>query len=400
MSGRSLEKDELRLGVMPLADAAPLIVARDKGFFAAQGLDVEVRVEASWASIRDKVATGLLDGAQMLAPMPIAATLGVDGIGVPMVTALSLNLNGNSIAVSEDIYRELGLTRREPVSAGRALKALIERDRMRGRRPRTFAHVFPFSAHHYLLRYWLAASGIDPDRDVRLEVIPPPLMVQHLGDGRIDGFCVGAPWGAAAEVAGVGYRIVSTYQIWNNSPEKVFGVTQEWARSHPRTHVAVVAALIDACRWLDAPAHRTEAAQLLIDSGALDAPPATVRAALEVPAAGDAFLGSGLVFHRGAANFPWISHAMWFIEQMRRWGQIGAAVDAAQTAAAAYLPALHREAAARVGVHCPEADYKSEGEHAGIWALPLTSGPLPMGADCFFDGAALGTDGRLRVAAS
>lgn len=392
--GGGLEKTKLRLGVMPLADAAPFFVARDKGFFEKQGLEVDVRVEASWASIRDKVVTGVLDGAQMLAPMPIAATLGVDGIGVPMVTALSLNLNGNSITVSEEIYRDLRLQRREPVAAGRALKELLARDRLQGRRPRVFAHVFPFSTHNYELRYWLAASGIVPERDVRLEVIPPPLMVQHLGDGRIDGFCVGAPWGAAAEMAGVGYRIVSTYQIWNNSPEKVFGVTAEWARAYPRTHCAVVAALIDACRWLDLAENRAEGAQLMIDSGALEAPPATVRAALEVPSIGDTFFGSGLVFHRGAANFPWISHAMWFVEQMRRWKQIGADVNAAKVAAAVYLPALHREAAARLGVACPETDYKSEGQHAASWALAQSGGSLTIGADRFFDGAVYNPDGQ------
>ncbi|MEC9363732.1 MAG: CmpA/NrtA family ABC transporter substrate-binding protein [Sinimarinibacterium flocculans] len=393
MSANVLEKDELRLGVIPLVDAAPLIVARDRGFFAKQGLEVEVSVEASWASVRDKVATGLLDGAQMLAPMPLAATLGIDGIGVPMVTAMTLNLNGNSIAVSESLYRELQLREREPLSAGRALKGLLLRDRIIGRRQRAFAHVFPFSTHHYVLRYWLAACGIDPDRDVRLEVIPPPLMVQHLSDGRIDGFCVGAPWGAAAEAAGVGYRVVNTFQIWNNAPEKVLGVTRAWAAAHPRTHRALIAALIDACRWLDMPGNRAEGAQILIDSGAVDAPPATIRTALEVPSAGDSFFGTGLVFHRHAANFPWLSHAMWFVEQMRRWGQIDTAIDAADIAAQVYRPQVCREAAAMVGVPCPQTDHKSEGMHAGIWALRLPSGLLTMGPDAFFDGAVYGTDG-------
>ncbi len=390
---QALETKRLRLGIIPLVDAAPFFVAQEKGFFAKQGLDVDVSVEASWASIRDKVVTGLLDGAQMLAPMPLAASLGIDGIGVPMVTAMTLNLNGNSIAVSEAIYRELRLRQREPVSAGRALEAMLVRDRLLGRRKRAFAHVFPFSTHHYVLRYWLAASGIDPDRDVRLEVIPPPLMVQHLGDGRIDGFCVGAPWGAAAEAAGVGYRVVNTYQIWNNAPEKVLGVTEAWARARPRTHRALVAALIDACRWLDVPENRAEGAQIVIDSGAVDAPPATIRTALEVPSAGDCFFGTGLVFHRHAANFPWISHAMWFIEQMRRWRQIGDGIDTATAAASVYQPDIYREAAARVGVASPKDDYKTEGLHPGIWTLPLPSGLLMMGADAFFDGAVYGTDG-------
>lgn len=379
------EKTSLRLGMVPLVDAAPLIVARDKGFFAKQGLEVQLSVEASWASIRDKVIAGVLDGAQMLAPMPIAATLGVDAIGVPMITALSLSLNGNSIAVSESLYQELGLTPREPEAAGRALKALLARDRAASRRRRVFAHVFPFSAHHYELRYWLAASGIDPDRDLRLEVVPPPLMVQHLRDGRIDACCVGAPWGAAAESAGVGFRIISSYQIWNNSPEKVFAVTRDWVEHHPRTHSAVVAALIDSCRWLDKPENRMEAAQLLIDSGAVDAPPATIRIALDVPR-GDSLWGPGLVFHAGAANFPWVSHAQWFIEQMRRWQQIPDDVDAARIASEVYRPDLYREAANRIGAEYPLQDYKPEGHHAGAWKLPSQRGELTMGNDRYFDG--------------
>lgn len=380
-----LEKTALRLGMVPLVDAAPLIVARDKGFFARQGLEVQLSVESSWASIRDKVVAGVLDGAQMLAPMPIAATLGIDAVGVPMVTAMSLNLNGNSIAVSEALYQEMGLSPCEPVAAGQALRTLLTRDRKLGRRKRVFAHVFPFSAHHYELRYWLAASGIDPDRDLRLEVVPPPLMVQALLDGRIDACCVGAPWGAAAESAGAGYRVISSFQIWNHSPEKVLAVTDEWAQRHPQTHRALVAALIASCRWLDQPEHRLEAAQLLIDSGAVDAPPATLRAALDASAIGAPHSGQ-LVFHAGAANFPWITHAVWFIEQMRRWRQVTEEVDALTVAANVYRPDIYREAAARVGVSVPDEDGKSEGHHASPWTLDTRSGPIIMGSDRFFDG--------------
>ncbi|TJY58172.1 ABC transporter substrate-binding protein [Sinimarinibacterium sp. CAU 1509] len=383
----TLEKKKLRLGVVPLADAAPIIVARDKGFFEMHGLQVSISVEASWASIRDKLVAGILDGAQMLAPMPIAATLGLDGLGTPMVTALSLNLNGNSIAVSERLYRELHLQRRDAAAAGRALKDLLIRDRLTGRGPRVFAHVFPFSTHHYELRYWLAASGIDPDHDVRLEVVPPQLMVHNLRDGRIDGFCAGAPWGAVAEIAGSGYRIVNTYQIWNNAPEKVLGVTRDWADANPTTHRALVAALIDACRWLDAAEHRAEGAQLLIDSEVLEAPPAAIRAALDIPVAGDPFFGPGLAFHAGAANFPWVSHAQWFIEQMQRWGQVPADVDAAAVAAKVYLPALYRQAAASLKITSPLEDSKTEGQHDGDWSLEQPSGAIRMGADRFFDGS-------------
>lgn len=393
MRANGLEKHALRIGLMPLVDAAPLIVARDRGFFAAHGLAVELFVEMSWASVRDKVATGLLDAAQMLAPMPLAATLGIDGMGVPMVTAMTLNLNGNSIAVSESLYRALQLRERDADSAGRALSRLLQHERRLGRPVRSFAHVFPFSTHHYLLRYWLAASDIDPDRELRLQVVPPPLMVEQLRDGRIDGFCVGAPWGAAAEAAGVGYRVIHTHQIWNHAPEKVLGVTEAWAAAHPRTHRALIAALIDACRWLDTTHNRMEAAQIVIDSGAVDAPPATIRDALHRPASGDDLLGSGLVFHRHAANFPWVSQACWFIAQMQRWGQLGRDIDGAAMATRVFKPQIYREAATLLGVVCPEHDSKAEGAHGGPWSLALPSGAMTMGADAFFDGAVYDRNG-------
>ena len=382
-----LEKASLELGIIPLVDAVPIVVAQAKGFFERHGLDVRISVEASWASIRDKVVAGVLDGAQMLAPMPLAATLGVDGIGTPMVTALSPNLNGNSIAVSNELYSQMALEQTEPAAVGTALRELLQRDRVEGRKPRVFAHVFPFSAHHYELRYWLAACGIDPDRDLRLEVIPPPQMVQHLRDGRIDGFCVGAPWGAVAESAGVGRRIVSSYQIWNNSPEKVLGVTRDWAARHPNSHVALIAALIETNRWLDVPENRGEAARVLIESGVLDSPEPTIREALGVPDADSALFSPGLVFYNGAASFPWRSHAAWFIKQMQRWNQIGAEIQASDIAAQVYLPQIYRQAADLVGASYPGADTKPEGTHNGSWPMPVAQQALTMGPDRFFDGA-------------
>lgn len=380
-----LEKHFLRLGIVPLIDAAPLIVAKEKGFFAARDLDVTLSIEASWASVRDKVAAGLLDAAHMLAPMPIAATLGIDGVGVPMLTALSLSLNGSAITVSESLYWRLGLQDSDPRSAGLALKRLLEADKAAGAPPRVFAHVFPFSTHHYELRYWLAGCGIDPDRDLQLTVIPPPQMVRHLREGAIDGFCVGAPWGAVAQAAGIGRTIVHKHQIWNNSPGKVLGVTREWAERHPQTHLALIRALIETARWLDRPEHRAEAARLMVEGHYVDATPESVHEGL-MPQNAGVLGGPGLLFHAGAATFPWVSQAMWFIEQMRRWGQVGE-VDVAATAAAAYRPDLYRAAAAPLGEPCPLSDVKAEGVHALPWSLDAGGAAIAMGPDLFFDGA-------------
>ncbi len=394
-AGDMPEKPCLRLGLMPLADAAPIVVAQARGYFARHGLDVEIAVERAWAAVRDKVATGVLDAAQMLAPMPLAATLGLDGVRTPMLTAMTLSLNGNAIVVSEDLHarmcafcEEVGGADEQPKSKAlvwaRALKRLIDFERRSGKPAPVFAHVYPYSTHHYELRYWLAAGGIQPDRDLNLIVVPPPQAVAQLESGRIDGFCVGAPWGEVAERRGVGRRIVSKYQIWNNSPEKVLGVTQAWAALFPRTHLALVAALIEANRWLDQPGNRAEAARLLSEEHYLEAPSACVRDALSCKAA-DADFGPGLVFHAGAAGFPWRSQARWFLTQMQRWNHLRTDINSNAVTAAVYRPDLFRSAAAMVGVATPAVDEKVEGVHAGNWTLAGSPSAITMGADRFLD---------------
>ena len=378
-----LEKTSLRLGLLPLADAAPIVIAKARGFFARHGLDVELRVERAWAALRDKVAMGVLDAAQMLAPMPIAATLGLDGIAVPMVTALSLNLNGNAITVSKALHERMRAhapARADAAQWAKALARVLESDRKAHLPQPVFAHVFPFSTHHYELRMWLASAGIDPDADVRLCVVPPPRMVGELAAGRVDGFCVGAPWSEVAALRGLGTTVATKFAIWNNSPEKVLGVTRDWADAHPLTHRALVAALIEAARWLDLPEHRGEAAQLMIDNGWVQAPADTIRASLQPHP-------DGLVFHRRAATFPWRSHAIWFTLQMLRWRQCWVAPDLGALAREVYRCETYREAAALVAEPCPASDYKMEGEHAGAWMTETLGGAaLELGADLLLDG--------------
>lgn len=343
MRAPSFKRRKVRIGMLPLADAAPLLVARDLGFFDGQGLDVQLSVETSWAGIRDKLAMGQIDAAQLLAPMPLAANLGADRLGVPMETALTLSRNGNSITVSNELYAAMDGPEPEPALAGAALRRVIERDRLRGRR-RVFAHVFPFSTHHYLLRDWLAGSGVDPDHDVGLVVIPPPLVVQHLREGRIDGYCVGAPWGMAAEAEGVGRRLLATHTIRPGCAEKVLGVTRSWATLNPAAHLAVVAALIEAGRWLEQQGHRAQAAQMLIDADLIAAPPETLRAALSDD--GTDVLGPQFIFGAGQTLSPHHDDARWFLAQMQRWGQTRAALDVEGTVQASYRLRLHGQASA------------------------------------------------------
>lgn len=385
-----IEKPFLRIGIVPLADAAPIVVAQTRGYFARHGIDVDLSVERAWTTVRDKLAAGVLDAAQLLAPMPLAATLGLDSVQMPIVSALTLNLNGNSIIVSNAMYERM-LSARRGDEAGalgwaRALKRVADVDRLAGRPAPVFAHVYPWSTHHYELRYWFAAGGVQPDEDMNLIVVPPPQAVAQLEAGRIDGFCVGSPWSELAEQRGLGRRVASKYQIWNNSPEKVLGVTRLWAEQHPQTHIALVAAIIEASRWLDAPANRAIAARLLADERGFEPAAESLELALRCKPA-DSEFGPGLVFHAGAAGFPWLSHARWYLAQMRRWHHLRSSTADADIAAAVCRPALYRSAAARVAVPAPRIDHKSEGLHAAPWVLQQADAPLTMGPDLLLDGA-------------
>lgn len=390
-----LEKPSIAIGFIPLTDCAPLVVAKERGYFDKYGLDVNLSKETSWANIRDKVAIGVLDAAQMLAPMPLALSLGLGPIQRPVVTALTLDLNGNAITVSNDLYARMcdadpDAMAARPTSA-HALKKVIEANAAADREPLRFAMVFPLSTHNYQLRYWMASAGIDPDRDVRLEVVPPPQMVAQLRAGRIDGYCVGEPWNQLAVKEGLGHVVITSYEIWNNGPEKVLGVTEEWAAQHPNTHQALIMALLEACMWLEHPANRLEVVDMLARGVYVNAPAEVVKLSLigSIRYARNQFpqtVPDFNVFHRYAANFPWCSQAMWFMTQMLRWGQWDQAADLREVAAAVYRPDVYREAAKALGLTSPDVDYKREGMHNAGWLLRQSEQPLELGADNFLDG--------------
>ena len=280
---------------------------------------------------------------------------------------------------------------RETPLTARALQRVIAKDRAAGKPPMTFAMVYPVSSHNYELRYWMAAAGIDPDRDVQLTVIPPPRMVENLAAGNIDGYCVGEPWNSHAVSAGVGHTLITNYEIWNNNPEKVLGVNLEWAERYPNTHRAVIMSLLEAAQWMDEPGNRIEVARIIADERYVAAPEEILRASMtgtfryatdEAPRP----LPDFNVFYRYAANFPWRSHAEWFITQMYRWGQLDRPIDIRAASAAIYRTDLYRGAAQALGIDYPTVDYKTEGSHAGSWLLQDASAPIAMGPDRFFDG--------------
>src|SRR5215471_8977661 len=212
---------QLRIGFIPLADATALIIAVDKGFTAAEGLDVELVREVSWSNVRDKLNIGLFDAAHLIAPVAIASSLGIGHVKVPIVAPFGLGVNGNAITVSP------------PVHAAIALAGVVAERKAKGQEPLTFGMTFPFSTHNYHLRFWMAAGGVDPDEDVRLVVLPPPYMVESLANRHVDAFCVGAPWNSVAVDLGIGCILHFVSEILAHAAEKVLGVRASWAQEHP-----------------------------------------------------------------------------------------------------------------------------------------------------------------------
>lgn len=341
-----LEKEDLTFGFIKLTDMAPLAIAYEKGYFEDEGLFVTLEAQANWKVLLDRVIDGELDGAHMLAGQPLGATIGF-GTQDHIVTAFSMDLNGNGITVSNDVWKQMKEhiphEKGKPVHPIKAdyLKPVIESYKDDGKAFK-MGMVFPVSTHNYELRYWLAAGGIHPgyyaphkgdtagqiDADVLLSVTPPPQMPATMEAGTIDGYCVGEPWNQQAVFKGIGVPVITDYEIWKDNPEKVFGVSKKWADENPNTHIAVVKALIRAAAWLDEGGvkNRPEAVKIL-------ARPEYVGADYEVIAnsmtgtfeyeKGDKReIPDFNVFFRYNATYPYYSDAIWYLTQMRRWGQI------------------------------------------------------------------------------
>jgi nitrate/nitrite transport system ATP-binding protein len=316
IAAHGLEKVNLAIGFIPLSDCAPLVVAKEKGFFLRHGLEqVELRRESNWKSLETNVRQGVLDAAQMVAGLPYAMTLGMRGQPpLPMATALTLSRNGNAITLHRR-FREAG------VNDVQGLKRWIT---AHPEHRLVFAMVHHASMHNLILRAWLASGGIDPDNDVELIVIPPPQMVATLRAGTIDGFCVGEPWNSRSVQEGLGTMVATDPELWNGHSEKVLGVRHDWAEAYPRTHEALVSALLEACRWCDQPENREELCELLSCRDYVGADPAMLRPALIGPL--DRGLDAPVIqpdmirFHGNGVNAPAPEDAVWILAQLARWG--------------------------------------------------------------------------------
>ena len=360
------ERSDLNLGYMRLSDSAPFIVAQELGFYEKYGLNISLHREVSWANIRDKMITGAFDACQMLAPMVLATTLGAAGIRAPIINGLVLSLNGNAITLSAFLWDKM--TAKKPIEnfesekTAKALKTVIE-DSSEG--PLTFATVHNFSTHTLLLRKWFDLGGIDPDRDVRIIVLPPEQMVDSLAQGVIDGFCVGEPWNSIAVEYGAGVMATTGVKVWNGAPEKVLAVSEAWHVRNPASHLRLRLALMESCSWLSDMNNRERAIEILSLPYYLDLSKEYLRPSL-----------AGQIFHQRTqpafeqtdfhvfdhlnAGFPWRSDAEAMISQFAPL--IGKPVSKESSRSLVQRCCrtdLYREAAQLLGIEYPAADYRA-----------------------------------------
>ncbi|WP_457798237.1 CmpA/NrtA family ABC transporter substrate-binding protein [Methylocystis sp. S23] len=334
---------QIKIGFIPLVDAASLFVAVDKGFAEQEGLDVELVREVSWSNIRDRLAIGHYDAAHLLAPMAVASTLGLSHVRAPVVAAMNLAMNGNAITVSPDLHASLAAAAEgdlgDPAVSARALKAVVSSREKRNAEPLTFGMTFPFSTHNYQLRYWMAEGGVDPDRDLRLVVLPPPYMVDNLVKGHVDGFCVGAPWNAVAERMGVGVILHPGPAIFHPAPEKTLAVRQQIAEKEPALVEALIRACLKAADYVRARENRQEIAALLARPDRVGADEESLRRALDGRLAGNPDENADyLIFGDSASGRPDAYQAAWLYAQMLRWGQARFSAEALRIAKRVFNP--------------------------------------------------------------
>jgi ABC-type nitrate/sulfonate/bicarbonate transport system substrate-binding protein len=346
----------LRIGFIPLVDAAPLFVAVDMLFAAEEGFDIELVREVSWSNVRDKLNIGLFDAVHMLAPVAIASSLGIGHVRVPVVAPFNLGVNGNAITVSHDLHGKLAAHAdgdlADPLVSARALARVVSDQRKRTAAPMTFGMSFPFSNHNYQIRFWMGAGGVDPDEDVQLVVLPPPYMVDSLANGHIDGFCVGAPWNSVATEQGVGRVLHFGCDIQARMVEKVLAMREPWVVKYPERLSRLVRALDRAVAFIDNPANFDEVAAIMTAPGRINVAPDMIRRSLEgrmVVGPNDETRMSArhlLIGRKGAAR-PDPVHAAWIYAQMVRWRQAPLSPDLLDDANAVFRPDLYDAALRR-----------------------------------------------------
>ncbi|MBD8664736.1 ABC transporter substrate-binding protein [Rhizobium sp. CFBP 8752] len=369
---RGKEQRLLRAGYIPLMDAAILIVATELGFAEREGLRLELVRDVTWANVRDRLAFRQFDIAHMLSPMPVASMLGLGSNPSPTITPFSLGRGGNAITLSARIFERMKSLTGLADDAGalanaKALAALLADMRARGEAMPTLGMTYPFSSHNYEFRYWLAAGGINPDRDVKLVVVPPPLTSDALSAGAIDGFCVGAPWNMIASERGTGRIVAAKQDIWPLAPEKVLGMRPEWAETNADTVSRLIVALDRAARWCDDAQNHNELAEILSAPDYIAAPTSIIRSVLSGEFSLDAqgttrVVPDYFLYHGKAANYPRPDQASWIYSQMIRWGQADFSEEGMARVTSAFRPDLYEMA---LGANAATPDEPGERSASG-----------------------------------
>src|ERR1041384_7694965 len=362
-AAQKLEKTDLSLGFIPLTDCAPLIIASEKGLYKKYGLNVRIKKMASWGATRDAIQKGEIDGAHILLGMIVGATLGVGDVNspakkVPMCVLQCLNLNGQAITL-----------RKKFLDAGIKTPADFKKQIDAGEKY-TFAMTFPPGTHAMWMRYWLAAGGIHPDKDVKLITIPPPQMVANMKTGNMDGYCVGEPWGARAIADGIGYTAVTTQQIWKDHPEKVLAFTLEFAEKNPKTVKAILRAMFEASQHIDKLENRAQMAEVVSQPQYIN----TQKEVILGRMLGHYDYGDGrkeedpnyMTFFVRNTNYPWKSHGVWWLTQFRRWGMVAEPPDYKALVDQIVRPDIHREVAKEMSIALPKEDMKKETLFDGV----------------------------------
>lgn len=351
------ESPKVTFGFIALTDCSPLIIAHEKGFFKKYGIEATIRKGANWAAIRDMLSSGETQATHMLLGMPIASTLGLLGSPKkPMVVPWLLNRNGQAITLKKEWKGQVST---DP----KAIKGFADQAKSKGE-PLTFAMTFPPGTHAMWMRYYLAAGGVHPDRDVNLVTIPPAQMVQNMKIGKMDGFCVGEPWNARAIADGIGYTAVTTQDLWKDHPEKVCAFTEEFAERNPRTVKATLKALHEASRWLDDFSNRPEQCEIVSKNNYIACPKEIILGRLM----GDLDYGDGrvvkdpnpMIFSQRNCNLPQEKYALWWLTQLRRWGMLSQAPDYSAVARKVMRTDLYAEAMKEIGWSHADADTQPE----------------------------------------
>ncbi|WP_297462482.1 CmpA/NrtA family ABC transporter substrate-binding protein [Ferrovum sp.] len=347
------EIEEVRLGFMPLTDCASLVIASLGQFDRRHGIKICLSRENSWASIRDRLLNGSLDAAQGLYGLVYGVQLGIGGLQRDMAVLMNLNHNGQAITLSRTLA-DSGIT------GGESLANAIAHKKQRF----TFAQTFPTGTHALWLYYWMAAWGIHPLRDLQTSSVPPPEMVERMSAGQMQGFCAGEPWNALAVERGIGVTVATSQSIWPDHPEKVLTTTAAWAQHHPHSARALIAAVLEASRWLDSsPENRAIAAALMAQPNFLDLPAELISARLQgryQDGLGHQWQDSHALkfFADGAINYPYLSDGLWFMTQHKRWGMLTEHPDYHAVAQQVQRLDLYREGAEAAAVSVPDHPFR------------------------------------------